>query len=56
MNATVISAIVRHLLTSIGGALAFKYGIDGDSVEALASAGATIAGVAWSLHDKRKRW
>lgn len=55
MNAAIISAIVRHLLTAIGGGLAVKYGVDGESVDAIAGGASALAGVLWSLHDKRAR-
>ena len=55
MNADMISAIVRHLLTALGGGLAVKYGVDGESVDAIAGGAAALAGVLWSMHDKRKR-
>jgi hypothetical protein len=53
MNATIVSAIVRHLLTAIGGGLAVKYGVDGESVDAIAGGAAALAGVIWSIADKR---
>lgn len=54
MNATIVSAIVRHLLTAIGGGLAVKYGVDGESVDAIAGGAAALAGVIWSIADKRR--
>jgi hypothetical protein len=54
MNSTIISALVRHILTAVGGAFAAKYAIDGASIEAVSGAVATLAGVAWSVYDKRK--
>lgn len=53
MNATIVSAIVRHLLTAIGGGLAVKYGVDGEAVDAIAGGAAALAGVIWSIADKR---
>lgn len=53
MNATIVAAIVRHLLTAIGGGLAVKYGVDGESVDAIAGGAAALAGVIWSIADKR---
>lgn len=54
MNAQIIAALVRHLLTTVGGVYAAKYGIDGDSVDAVAGAAATILGFGWSFYDKRQ--
>lgn len=54
MNATMISAIVRHLLTGVAGAYAMQYGIDGDTMNAIVGGASALAGVAWSLADKRK--
>lgn len=55
MNATVFAAIVRHLLTAVGGGFAVKYGVDGDTVDAIAGGAAALAGVLWSIADKRQR-
>ena len=33
MNAAMISAIVRHLLTAVAGGFAVQYGIDGDTMK-----------------------
>ena len=54
MNAAMISAIVRHLLTGVAGAYAVQYGIDGATMDAIVGGAAAVAGVAWSLMDKRK--
>ncbi len=54
MNATIIAAITRHLLTAVGGGLAVKYGIDGESMNAIVGGASALVGVAWSLYDKRK--
>lgn len=55
MNASIVSAIVRHLLTAVGGGFAVKYGVDGDTVDAIAGGAAALAGVIWSVADKRAR-
>ena len=55
MNATVISSLVRHILTAISGGFAVKYGIDGDTLNVIISGAAALAGVGWSLWDKRDR-
>lgn len=55
MNSAILQSIVRHILTAIGGALAVKYGVDGDTVNAIAGGASALAGVAWSVYDKRQR-
>ena len=55
MNPAIVSAIIRHLLTITGGGLLASWGIDGSAVEAIAGAVATLAGVAWSVYDKRQQ-
>ena len=54
MNATVVQALVRHILTAVGGGFFAAYGITGGAFEAVVGAVSTLAGVAWSLYDKRK--
>ena len=55
MNATIVAAVVRHLFTAIGGGVAMKYGVAGSELEAIAGGAAALAGVIWSIADKRKR-
>lgn len=54
INATIIQAIVRHLLTTVGGGFLMSFGITGGTLEAVVGAISTLAGVAWSLYDKRQ--
>lgn len=54
MNAMIVQALVRHLLTALAGGFAVKYGIDGSTVDAIVGGGAGLAGVIWSVWDKRK--
>ena len=54
INATIIQAIVRHLLTGVAGGFAVKYGIDGGAVDAIIGGVSALAGVGWSLYDKRQ--
>lgn len=54
MNATIIQAIVRHLLTAVAGGFAVKYGIDGGTMDAIIGGASAAAGVGWSVWDKRK--
>lgn len=54
MNATIVQALVRHILTAVGGGFFAAYGITGGAFEAVVGAVSTLAGVAWSLYDKRQ--
>ena len=54
MNATVISALTRHILTAVGGGFFAAWGLDGESVDAVIGAAATLIGVVWSVYDKKK--
>jgi len=54
MNATIIQAIVCHLLTTVGGGFLMSFGITGGTLDAVVGAVSTLAGVAWSLYDKKK--
>lgn len=55
MNATIISAVVRHILTAVGGGMAVSWGIDGATWEGIVGAIATLAGLGWSIADKRRK-
>ncbi len=55
MNATIIQALVRHILTAVAGGFAVKYGIDGGTLDAIIGGAAALAGVGWSVYDKRKQ-
>ncbi len=54
MNATLISALVRHILTAVAGGFAVKYGVDGGTMDAIVGGAAAAAGLGWSIYDKRK--
>lgn len=54
MNATIVSAVVRHLLTAIAGGFAVRWGIDGGTLDAIIGGAAAAAGVGWSVFDKRR--
>lgn len=54
MNSTVVSALVRHILTAVGGGFFVSWGLDGDAVNAVVGAVSTIAGIAWSVWDKKR--
>lgn len=55
MNSTIVTAVVRHLLTAVGGGFFAAWGISGSTMEAVIGAVSTLAGVAWSIYDKRKQ-
>lgn len=55
MNAMIIQALVRHLLTALAGGFAVKYGVDGETMNAIVGGAAAAAGVGWSVYDKRKQ-
>jgi hypothetical protein len=55
MNVQIIAALSRHILTTIGGVFAAKYGIDGDTIDAVAGAVATLLGFGLSVYDKRAK-
>jgi hypothetical protein len=55
MSATIISALVRHILTALAGGFAVKYGVDGGTMDAIIGGAAAAAGVGWSVYDKRKQ-
>lgn len=54
MNATILTAVIRHLLTALAGGFAVKYEIDGGTMEAIISGAAALAGVGWSVYDKKQ--
>lgn len=55
MNATIIQALVRHLLTAVAGGFAVKYGVDGGTIDAIISGASALAGLGWSIYDKKKQ-
>jgi hypothetical protein len=55
MNATMVSAVTRHVLTAVGGGFAVSWGVDGSTMDGLIGAIATIAGLSWSVWDKKRR-
>lgn len=54
MNATIIQALVRHILTAVAGGFAVRYGVDGGTMDAIIGGAAAAAGVGWSVYDKRR--
>ena len=55
MNATIIQAIVRHVLTAVAGGFFVKYGVDGATQDAIIGALTALAGMGWSVYDKRPK-
>lgn len=55
MNAEMVAALVRHALTAVGGLMAARYGVSGADMDAIVGGAAALAGVLWSLYDKRRR-
>lgn len=54
MTPTIISALVRHVLTALAGGFAVRWGIDGGTLDAIIGGAAAAAGVGWSIWDKRR--
>lgn len=54
MNATIVASLVRHILTAVGGGFFVSWGLDGDAVNAVVGAVSTLAGIGWSVWDKRR--
>ncbi len=55
MNATIVSSIVRHILTAVAGGMVVKYGIDGAVADAIIGGVAAAAGLGWSMLDKKAK-
>lgn len=51
---TVTMALIRHLLTFIGGSLITLGWLDEATVQALIGAGTTLVGILWSFWDKKE--
>jgi hypothetical protein len=47
--------IFRHILTVVGGFFVAKGYVDTDTLNSVVGATATLAGVAWSVLDKKDR-
>lgn len=54
MNSVIIASLVRHILTAAGGGFFVAWGLDGETINAAVGAVSTLAGVAWSVWDKRQ--
>jgi hypothetical protein len=55
MNNDMWLGFFRHLLTMVGGVFVAKGYVDTDTVNTAIGATTALAGVAWSLADKRGR-
>lgn len=55
MNAVMVQAVVRHVLTAVAGGFAVKYGVDGSTMDAIIGGITALAGVGWSIYDKRTK-
>jgi hypothetical protein len=53
MNPIIVASLTRHILTAIGGGFFAAWGLDGEAVNAVVGAVATLAGIAWSVWDKK---
>lgn len=54
MDKEVVSGVVRHILTALGGVLVSKGVIEAGQVEMLVGSLVGIIGVAWSIYAKKK--
>jgi uncharacterized membrane protein SpoIIM required for sporulation len=54
MDSAVVGSVVRHLITTVGGALLAKGVLDAGQLEIIAGSLAAIAGVAWGIWQKKK--
>lgn len=53
LDVTVVTAIVRHFMTFVGGILVARGLFDAGMVESLTGAMVTISGVVWSVLNKK---
>ena len=54
MNAAMIGGLVRHLLTTFGGILVANGVTDENTINAIAGGLAALAGLVWSLWEKKE--
>lgn len=50
-----LQAFVRHFLTGVAGAMAVKYGVDGETLDLIIGGVTALVGVTWSIYDKSKK-
>lgn len=53
MNVTIVSAILRHVLTAAGGVAVARGYLDSGTLETAVGAVLTLVGLAWSIWDKK---
>lgn len=54
MNNDILNGLVRHLLTTTGGALVAKGLITAPTLDTGVGAVITIVGILWSIYNKKK--
>jgi hypothetical protein len=54
MNKEILLGLTRHILTTLGGILVSKGYVDSGSLEMIVGGAVTIAGVLWSVANKRQ--
>lgn len=53
MNMTIVSAVLRHILTAAGGVAVAKGYLDSGTLDTAVGAILTLVGLGWSIWDKR---
>lgn len=53
MNVTIVNAVLRHLLTALGGIAVARGYLDSGTLETAVGAVLTLVGLGWSIWDKR---
>jgi hypothetical protein len=54
MNSEMITAVVRHILTAVGGYFVAKGAVDHGTVEAIVGGVVAAIGLGWSIFNKLK--
>lgn len=54
MNAMVLQALVRHVLTALAGGFFVRYGVDGATQDAIIGGVSAAVGLGWSIWDKKR--
>ena len=54
MNPTIVQAVIRHILTAVAGGFFVKYGVDGGTQDAIIGGLSALAGLGWSVYDKKR--
>lgn len=53
MNVQMVSGVVRHLMTALGGILVAHGVVEAGEIEMVIGAVVTLAGFAWSIWEKK---